>query len=371
MRFPRLKSVFPPMPQGDGVIRIGANDYGLAAEIYDDDRGHIWHLLQLLDGTREFEQLVVSMQAFDPAVLPADVAEALGALTEAGYIEDAAVQPDPALFSPAEVERYRRNFDFFNYFNLPPLTKYDFQARLKAARVTVLGLGGLGSYVALSLAAIGVGDLLLVDHDRVEESNLNRQVLYTERDLGEYKCAAAARRLAEVNPHVKLEVRNLKVDGVADARACMAGRNLLVCAADRPRIRIYEWINEAALQERVAWIRGANDGLTVNSFLHAPFETACFACGQLESTRTFPWYQRMRRHAMEVIGDRTVNPCISPVAGLIGHLTAFEAVKFLTGVMRPAIYGQKLTFDLQTLEVRLTGAPRLHDCPACGGRGDA
>lgn len=368
MKLPRVKSVFPPLPQGDGVIRIGANDYGLAAEITDDEAGHIWHLLQLLDGTRTPAGLVADMQQFDPAVSAAEVEEALGALTEAGYIEDAAVQPDPAVFSASEAERYRRNFDFFNYFHLPPQTKYDFQARLKRSRVTVLGLGGLGSYVALSLAAIGVGDLLLVDHDRVEASNLNRQVLYTERDLGALKCDAAARRLAEINPHVAITVRNMKVDGVADARACMAGRDLLVCAADRPRIRIYEWINEAALRERVAWIRGANDGLTVNSFLHVPYQTACFECGQIESTRTLPWYQAVRRYAMEVIADRTVNPCISPVAGLIGHLTAFEAVKFLAGIAEPAIYGRKLTFDLGTLETRLAAGERLADCPACGGK---
>ncbi|HWI61883.1 MAG TPA: ThiF family adenylyltransferase [Symbiobacteriaceae bacterium] len=361
MQFPRLKSIFPPMPQGDGIIRLGANDYGLAAEIQDDEQGHIWRLLHLLDGTLRLADLVSAMGD----VTADEVEAALTALAEAGYLEDAVVQP-PAIFSVAEVERYRRNFDFFNYFHQPPLTKYDFQARLKESRVTVLGLGGLGSYVALSLAAIGVGDLLLVDHDRVEPSNLNRQVLYTEQDLGAFKCDAAARRLAEINPHVGIAVRNMRVDGVADARAIMAGRNLLVCAADRPRIRIYEWINEAALAERVAWIRGANDGLTVNSFLHVPYETACFECGQLESVRAYPWYERMKRHAMDVIADRTVNPCISPVAGLIGHLTAFEAVKFLTGAARPAIHGHKLTFDLQTLETRVQPSARLADCPACG-----
>lgn len=364
---PRVKSVFPPLPQGDGVIRVGGYDYGLAAEITDDEQGHMWQLLQLLDGTRSPHEIVTEMQRFDPDISPEDVDAAIAALFDAGYLEDAAIVPPADLFSPAEVERYRRNFDFFNYFHMPPLTNYDMQARLKKARVTVLGIGGLGSYVALSLAAAGVGNLLLVDHDTVETSNLNRQVLYTARDVGTLKVEAAARRLAEVNPHVAVTTLNMKVSSVEDARTCFHGQDLLICAADRPRIRIYEWVNQAALLEKVPWVRGANDGLTVNSVLHVPGETACFECGQLHSKEKWPWYENVLRYVMNTVGDRTVNPCISPVAGLIGHLTALETVKFLTKISRPVILGRKLRINLQTLETHLTPeATRLPDCPVCG-----
>ncbi|HWI65332.1 MAG TPA: ThiF family adenylyltransferase [Symbiobacteriaceae bacterium] len=367
MEKPRVKSVFPPLPQGDGIIRVGGFDYGLAAEITDDEQGHIWQLLQLMDGSRNRLQLALEMQRFDPEITPDDVDATIAALIDAGYVEDAAILPPSDLFSPAEVERYRRNFDFFNYFHMLPLTKYDLQARLKTARVTVLGIGGLGSYVALSLAAAGVGNLLLVDHDTVETSNLNRQVLYTARDVGTLKVEAAARRLAEVNPHITVTTLNMKVSSVADARTCFHGQDLLVCAADRPRIRIYDWINQAAILERVPWIRGANDGLTVNSFLHVPGETACFECGQRWAHEKWPWYGHVLHYVMETVGDRTVNPCISPVAGLIGHLTALEVIKFLTKIARPVMYGRKLVVDLQTLETHLTAeAIRLPDCPVCG-----
>src|SRR5439155_3735307 len=134
--------------------------------------------------------------------------------------------PPPAALSAAELNRYRRNLEFFSFFHRPPLTAGDFQVRLREAKVTVLGLGGLGSWIAMNLAAIGVGDLVLVDHDRVELMNLNRQVLYTENDIGRSKVEAAAERLAQVNPHTRLEAREEKVDGVAAARACMAGRDL-------------------------------------------------------------------------------------------------------------------------------------------------
>jgi molybdopterin/thiamine biosynthesis adenylyltransferase len=365
MSKPRVKSVFPPIPVGDRIIRIGGVDYGSAAVITDDEQENTWYLLGLLDGTRTEAEIVSALQQRNPAVGSEDVLESIRALDEGGYLDDAAVDPAGDAFSPIEVQRYLRNFGFFSYFNMPPLTQYDLQERLKRARVTLLGLGGLGSFVALSLASVGVGDLEIVDFDTVDLSNLNRQVLYTAADVGQNKCEAAARRLAEVNPHVNITARNLRLNSVEDARSIMAGRDILVCAADRPRIRLYEWLNTAALAERVAWIRGANDGLTVNLFMHVPGATACFECEQIGAAAEHAWYPRFMEYAMHSIGDRTVNPCTAPVAGLIGNLAALEVVKFLTGVSVPVIYNRKLVVDLRTMETRFHPGQRQDACPAC------
>jgi molybdopterin/thiamine biosynthesis adenylyltransferase len=367
MERPRVKSIFPPMPVDDRTIAIGGSDYGLAAELQDDESRHLWQLLGLLDGSRTQDEVLAELRRADPALPAEDVEAAVEALTEAGYLEDAAT-PVPETFSPAETERYRRNAEFFSYYALHPEIGYDLQARLKHSRVTVLGVGGLGSYVALALAAAGVGDLTLVDDDVVEEHNLNRQVLYTSADVGASKVAAARERVAAVNPFIDVTAVSARVSGVDDARACLAGRDLLVCAADRPRIRIYEWLNEAAVAEGVAWIRGANDGLTVNTFLHVPGETACFACEQRYALANYPRYGALLEFARDVLGDRTVNPCTAPIAGLIGSLTALEAVKYLSGAATPVIYNRKLTFDLQTLETRVTDGVRDLDCPVCAPR---
>lgn len=370
MDLPRVKSVFPPIPIDNDIIRIGGADFGIAAEIQDDEQRHVWQLLQLLDGTRTMAQLADAMHRYDSGISADDVQAAVAALEQGGYLDDAAVSP-PDVFTSNEVERYRRNVEFFSYFNLPPLTGYDFQARLKAAKVTVLGLGGLGSYVALALAAAGVGDMLLVDDDTVELHNLNRQVLYTDADVGKPKVLAAAGRVTLANPHVAVTTLTKRVSGVSDARQCMAGRDLLICAADRPRIRIYEWLNEAALVEAVPWVRGANDGLTVNLFLHAPGRTACFECEQQHAYETVPGYAATIRYAMEHIGNRTVNPCTAPVSGLIGSLVALEAVKLITGVAEPTILNRKLVFDLQTMQIDFYDGVRDPGCGACGDRSEA
>ncbi|MEV6598688.1 ThiF family adenylyltransferase [Actinoplanes sp. NPDC051346] len=363
MYLPRIKSVFPPVPLGDGRVRLGA-DFGIASEIADEN-GEVWLLLNLMDGTRTRPRLAADVHERFPAATREEVDNAIDTLIDMGFVEDAA-SPLPAALSVAERERYRRNLEFFSFFHRPPLTPGDFQLRLRDARVTVLGVGGFGSYVALSLAAVGVGHLTLVDHDRVELANLNRQILYTDTDVGRLKVEAAAEHLAAVNPHVDVAVRAEMVDGVAAARRCMSDRDLLVCAADRPRLRIYHWLNDAALAERVAWIRGGNDGLTVNLFLHVPYRTACFACVEREAAESRPEYLPTVNHMVNVIGDRTVNPCTAPMAGMIGSVAALEAVKFLNGMADPLIAGRKLIVDMQRMETEFAEGKRLDDCPKCG-----
>jgi molybdopterin/thiamine biosynthesis adenylyltransferase len=317
-------------------------------------------LLGLLDGTRTRREIAAELQQADPELPSEDVDAAIDLLAQEGYLEDAAIPP-PDTLSALELERYRRNAELFAFFARHPQTGLDLQARLKASRVTVIGVGGLGSYVALALGAVGVGDL-----DLVEEHNLNRQVLYTASDVGRSKVVAARERIAALNPYITVTAAHARIEGVDDARSCFAGRDLVVCAADRPRITIYDWLNEASMAEQVAWIRGANDGLTVNTILHVPGVTACFECEQRHARALFEWYAARMEFARETIGDRTVNPCTAPIAGMIGSMTALECVKYLTKAATPAIQGRKLSFDLQTLETQFHEGVRDPDCPVCG-----
>jgi molybdopterin/thiamine biosynthesis adenylyltransferase len=156
------------------------------------------------------------------------------------------------------------------------------------------------------------------------------------------------------------------VDGVEPARAIMAGRDLLICAADRPRILLYEWLNEAALTEGIAWVRGAQAGLTANLMMHVPHQTACFQCCEEEAAAKFSWYEPLVRYWVDVIGDRTVNPCMAPLAGMVGNLAALEVVKYLTGMADPVILGRMLIVDLQRMATEVAEPNRRADCTACG-----
>jgi molybdopterin/thiamine biosynthesis adenylyltransferase len=360
-----MKAVFPPVPIGDGLIRIASIDYGIASELADDEQGNTWRLMELMDGTRTVMDLAAIMRAEGREVSPGDINAAIAVLYESGFVEDGAVEPPPEL-GGAELERYRRNLEFFSYFHQPPSTPFDFQMRLRQANVTVLGLGGLGSFVALALVALGVGNVHLVDYDRIELMNLNRQILYQDSDIGRLKTEASADRLRLINPHVTVTIETMKVDGVESARAVMAGRDLVICAADRPRIQLYHWLNEAALAEDVTWLRGAQGGLTINMMMHVPRRTACFECIEIDGRGRFDWYETLKRYWMDVIGDRTLNPCMAPLAGMIGNLTALEAVKHLTGMAEPSVLGRMMIFDLRRMSVDFVEPERLGDCTACG-----
>jgi molybdopterin/thiamine biosynthesis adenylyltransferase len=365
MKLPKVKPVFPPVLIGDGRIRIGGVDLGSAAELEDDERGRTRKLLSLLDGFRTRDEVARLMNEFDPTIPSADIADAIDQLAEAGYLEDAADAPPTGVFTSRELSRYQWNLEFLSHFHQPSMNVYDYQARLRASTVTVIGIGGFGSFVSLMLAALGIGVLRLVDFDTVELINLNRQVLYSEADIGKYKVDAAAARLAQVNPHVRVSVSRTMVDGTDVARDCCRGADLVVCAADRPPRRIYEWLNQATLSARVPWVRGGSAGLTASAFMHLPYETACFDCVQRtvyeEALRATPHSRYTETH----LSEQSVDPCVAPVAGLMGSLIAMEVAKQLAGIERPAIAGRRVICDIRRMAVSYVDGQRRADCPSC------
>jgi molybdopterin/thiamine biosynthesis adenylyltransferase len=245
-----------------------------------------------------------------------------------------------------------------------PSTRFSPQQLLKRSTVVVLGVGGLGSYVALHLVALGVGRLHLVDFDRVEESNLNRQVLFTEADLGRSKVGVAARRLREVNPHVDVRTSDSRVQGIDDACAWLMAGDLLICAADRPRVDLDRWINTAALSCLRPWMRGSSVGLTAVLDLFVPGRTACAEC-RLQPDENGPGAQQ--RFVDQL---RSIGPCIAPVAGLLGSLAALEAMKFLTGITPTPLLDNQLVVDLPHAEVHHFPDPRHPGCRRCGSAPD-
>ena len=199
----------------NGAIWIGPSMHGLATELVDET-GVLWSICARLDGTRSRDRLVQEVLAAEPARTADcgedDVTEMVDFLIGSGWLLDEEA-PVPSELSPREVSRYRRNAEFFSAIDLrPEMTGYRLQARLKASRVAVLGLGGVGSAVAASLAGCGVGWLHCVDHDTIELSNLNRQLVYAERDLGRSKVAACVAELRARNSDITITGSDILLD---------------------------------------------------------------------------------------------------------------------------------------------------------------
>lgn len=337
---------------------------GLVLEDLDEVQ---MRLLSLLDGQHSFQQIVGRLQQRDPHVTTEQVNEALEALAHYGLIEDAAVQP-PADLTPADLARYESQLRWISVLDQSGMQKYEIQARLKRARVAVLGLGGLGSNVLLGLAAIGIGFLRGVDFDVVETSNLNRQVLYDVADLGTPKALAAAAQLERFNPEVLFEPVQRQIVQRQDIVDLIADTDLVVFCADLPS-SITGWMNQAALETGTPLITGGYRGAAaeVGPFV-LPYQTGCLNCYYVghdsrdDEIPELAWINKAYwlRH-----------PNIHFVTALAANLACSEIFKHLTGLARPATYNQLYTLDLEQFALTPTTWGRAEGCPACGQRSAA
>lgn len=365
MFLPRIKDAHRPVRAADGRILIGSSIYGVAADIVDDDAGTVWRLIELMDGTRDVDGVVAALAAERPGVDTDGATKGVRTLIESGFVEDMG-GPPPEL-SPRELERYSRSAAFFSWADITPRSSpYEIQCRLKSSRVAIVGVGGSGSAVAMSLVATGVGTVACYDFDLVEESNLNRQLLYTEDDLGHPKVERAVARLRKLNSHVTVTGAELQVTSTDDLVPIMHNVDLCVLAADTPADRIQEWTNLAALRTGTPWLVAIHGGPMVATGIYQPGTSPCYQCAmhRLADRSIATW-------GAPPLPQRTpVTATIAPTAMIAGHYGALEAVYFLAG-MRPQTVGRQFHQNLLVYDHQEFNEPEFWaDCPACGPKGE-
>jgi adenylyltransferase/sulfurtransferase len=221
------------------------------------------------------------------------------------------------------------------------------QLRLKRATALIAGLGGLGSPLALYLAAAGVGHLKLVDMDNVELSNLNRQVLHWDEDVGESKVNSATQKVQRINPTTRVEGIDLTIDE-KNVLELLEGCDVILDAMDNFSVRYL--LNAAAIAHRVPFIHGAVYGYEGRLASVVPGKTACLEC-------IYP-------HAP----PREVSPVLGTTAGVIALLQATEAIKSLTGV-GVVLENEMLIYDGEMMNFEKVRISRNPQCTSCAGLG--
>jgi len=243
-------------------------------------------------------------------------------------------------FTDEEVERYARHL-VLREVGGPG------QQRLKQASVLVVGAGGLGAPASLYLAAAGVGSIFLADPDVVDVSNLQRQVIYTEADVGEAKAEAAADRLHALNPHIFVAGYNGAFDE-ASADELVAGVDLVLDGTDDFATRFC--VNAACVRHGKPLVTGAIGRWTgqVGVFAGRP----CYRCLVPEIPP--------EAETCSVVG------VVGALAGVVGSMMALEAVKLITGAGQPLL--SRLTlYDGLAGESRTVKVGADPECPVCGG----
>jgi bacteriocin biosynthesis cyclodehydratase domain-containing protein len=314
-------------------------------------------LLERLDARpHERAELLAGLDA-DAAALDAK----LSALDAAGLLW---IEADPAgTLDGADAERFARQLPYFADAGDPIAA----QRLLRAATVVVLGCGGLGTWALAGLACAGVGGFVLIDDDHVDLSNLNRQILYAEHDVGAAKVERAAAWLAAFDPAIRVRVEHRRVTGVEDLRGAVAGADALVQAADRPPYELARWVDAACREACVPWIAaGQVPPLLKVGPAYVPGRSACFACHERQLRSGSPFYDELvaRRRA-----DTKPAITLGPASGIVGTLLSMDVVHLLAGVRRPATEGRALIVDMRTFESRWEEIAVDPACPACGGTG--
>jgi len=361
-RRPRVKPEHRPVRVSGDRIRIGGSVYGIAGEV-EDRTGAVWTLLSAMDGSRTPDEIVAHVVAAHPDERAESIHRAMKVFVESGHVEDFAA-PEPPVLTARERERHDRSRMFYRWIDPTPRTSWwEPQLRLRAARVCVIGLGGTGGNVALALAAAGVGELHCVDSDVVELSNLNRQILYGEDDIGRPKVEAAVRRLRQLNTDIRITGARLSIGGEADLASLAEQCDALMLCADQPG-EIRAWANRACLAAGTPWVDAGYHGPVASATAYRPGQGACYECA---------WWAEHERHlAMGVEADYSLqrggsNAVTAPTAGLSGYLAAHLGISLLTGVV-PVRSGLTQGINLVAPDHHfLIESPQRPDCPACGG----
>lgn len=296
-------------------------------------------LLPRLDGRCTRGEIVAELAAdHDPATVELALAE----LTAAGAIHDAAALDGLPV---AVRERAERQLVLLARDAGGDAARA--QARLLEARVALLGLGGFGSWAALGLAGAGVGTLIGVDHDRVERSNLNRQVLFGDADLGAAKAAAAARAVRRHNPAVTFVAVPRRIDGPGPVAELVAGCDLVIDSIDEPAHLANRWVSEGCFAAGVPFLTLSQQPPLIRvGPLYVPGRTGCVACLEAALRVRHPHHDTLVRADRLVRQRATSGPATAAAAALGVH----EALRFLVGG-DTATVGHAKRIDLVTLEV--------------------
>jgi adenylyltransferase/sulfurtransferase len=222
------------------------------------------------------------------------------------------------------------------------------QARIASGKVLLIGAGGLGNAAAAYVAAAGVGELVVADFDRVDASNLGRQFLFGPADIGERKVEVLARRLAEINPDVRLSQVPIRIDA-SSVDELVAAADIVLDGSDNFRTRFV--VADACVRHAKALVAG--------SAIRLEGQVATFGPDYDDS----PCYRCVYSEADESLEDCAGNGVFSPVPGVVGTLMAVDALKLLAGL--PVQRGHLTLFDGVSSEFHSVRVRKSADCRAC------
>ena len=228
---------------------------------------------------------------------------------------------------------------------------YQGQLKLRSAKVCVVGVGGLGNPITTRLVAMGIGKLRIIDRDVIELSNLHRQTMYDESDVGQIKVEVAARKLTKLNSDVQIESLPISINEYT-APDAIEGCDVVIDALDSVNARYA--LNKACVEKNIPFVTGAAVATQGQVFTILPKKSACYFC-------RFPG--TLDEDSMPTCSIEGVHPSI---LSIVGGIEVSEAVRIITD-KKPILLDHQISIDIDNLTFEHTATlPRQEDCPVCG-----
>ncbi|HEL0774685.1 TPA: ThiF family adenylyltransferase, partial [Streptococcus equi subsp. zooepidemicus] len=336
---PIVKAMLVPFINEERTgIRIGGAQAGIARDIVVDDPKLFYRFLKYLDGTHDLKDI---SKIFNLKIK--SVEKILDELKANGVI----YEDDNSGFNKEEIEYYSRAINFYKWIDTTGIyyNYWEVQKRLKNSKVLLLGCGGTGSVAGVNLARIGFGKITVVDFDKIEMSNLNRQ-MFKYKDIGNKKSTVLKEQLTAINPFIEVEAVDKKILNVEDILSIGDDYDILICCIDKPN-NIADIVQEYTEISGIPWVLGGYASTIVTQGIFNK-ETKAFSDLVAENRRD--------NYTADKINTNTDwkwdNAVSAPIANISGSFSALYALYYITGLkeLNYSIVQHVDLYNIQSLE---------------------
>lgn len=273
------------------------------------------------------------------------------------------LQSGPFLIESSLYDRNNRYSRHSLYFNLSEGKPKEIQERIKRSKVAVVGCGGIGNFMAVPLATAGVGQIVLVDHDVIELSNLTRQIMFTEAEVGKSKVEVLKKKIEERNSEVKVSTVDLRISTYADLEKLPKDIDLIVLSADGKTEEmgsVVFLVNKFCIENKIPFINvGYIEDIAVWGPLVVPGITACQNCERAALLGTQD--ETFLREVASINGTYQ-SPSSSPVNAIASSAAMADVLRFLGGYGEVASLDKRLAIRTDTFEKLEMPFHKNQDC---------
>lgn len=356
----KLRASVSVVDLGDGLLEFFKTNTRKSIKIRVQD-DTIKNLVTQLDGDTEFEALAAKYN-FDVT--------SQNTLALIAFLKKKAILANDGLVKNREdYLKYRRVIHFIEDYADSDESLLEMWENIRNSRVVIVGLGAVGSWLAVNLVQSGVRKIVLIDNDTVELSNIHRQFGFSESNIGQKKSAVIKQKLRQIEPSVIADEYNMFLD--SDNLNCISGPiDLIINCADKPTVDdTSKWIGKYCINHKIPHIVGGgyNLHLSLMGQTVLPYETACVQCfdAQLKETNSFDGVNLKRLN----IKNRKIGS-FGPMCTIIASMTGMEAVKVLTKKIKPDNVNRRGEFNIYNMDIKYSDFVRLANCEWCGEKID-